>query len=137
MPFIHELFAETQCQYFVEGRLQHGCFSCVICEIFESTFFWWASASDSFWFSKFWHITRLVFISVSFVICIYLNCFTNQTFCKFYLLFNVRNIFFTYFFTYLLPVLFFSKCLVYVFVFCLFTPFLSVLFVFHSKNLVL
>ena len=31
--------------------------------------------------------------SVSFVICIYLNCVTNQTFCKLYLLFNVRNIF--------------------------------------------
>ena len=24
---------------FVEGRLWHGCFSCVICEIFESIFF--------------------------------------------------------------------------------------------------
>ena len=24
--------------------------------------FWWASGNDSFWFSKFWHITRLVFI---------------------------------------------------------------------------
>ena len=24
---------------FVEGRIQHGCCSCVICEIFESSFF--------------------------------------------------------------------------------------------------
>ena len=35
---------------------------------------------------------------VSFIICIFLNCVTNQTFSRLYLLFNVRNIFFTYFY---------------------------------------
>ena len=63
---------------FVDGRLHHGCFS--------------GKASDSLNFD----ILRgqFFFYSVSFVICIYLNCVTNQTFCKLFLLFNVRNIFF-------------------------------------------
>ena len=42
LPVLQSVFnkaASLRACGFVEGRLQHGCFSCVICEIFESTFF--------------------------------------------------------------------------------------------------
>ena len=53
-----------------------------LCDLqnFWEHLFWWASDNDSFWFFKFWHITRFLY-TVSFIICIYLNCVTNQIFC--------------------------------------------------------
>ena len=42
LPVLQSVFnkaASLRACGFVEGRLQHGCFSSVICEIFESTFF--------------------------------------------------------------------------------------------------
>ena len=42
VPMLRSLFnkaASLRACGFVEGRLQHGCFSSVVCETFESTFF--------------------------------------------------------------------------------------------------
>ena len=51
VPVLRSLFnkaANLSACGFVEGRLQHGCFSSVTCEIFESIFFDEArAASDS------------------------------------------------------------------------------------------
>ena len=69
------LFNKATCQRacgFIEGRLQRECLSCTICEIFESTYI-----KE--------HLPTTASVS--------LNLF-SKTFCKLYLLFNVRNIFY-------------------------------------------
>ena len=84
---------------FVEWRFQHWWFSFVICETFESTYFHEylaTAASDSLSFDI---LLGQFLYSGFFVIYIYLNCVTNQSFSKSYLLFNVRNIFLLIYFT--------------------------------------
>ena len=84
----------------VKRRLQCACLSFGICKIFESIYFE-EHLSTTVHVSLNFDILLVNFLySVSFVICIYLNYVTDQTFCKLYLLFNVRNLF--YLLTYLL-----------------------------------
>ena len=80
LPVLQSLFnkaMDLRACGFIEGRLQHGYFSCVSCEIFESTFFdehLPMTASDSLNFDM---LLGQFLYSVSFVICIYLNCIPN------------------------------------------------------------